>query len=172
MRNANVVTLLVMAALAGCGGSGPDDDLPRRTALLGADTVAVDTVEMTLIGLQRDLIAAMSSPDSATLGRLVDPGFRVHDTRTPEVTPVSVDGSVRPQQISFLEIVAGAMRDRFGDEQFTYSAFPDGETARVYAIGQQGAALTTWRHDRAGWQASQLITMTPRDARRTIEETQ
>jgi hypothetical protein len=118
-----------------------------------------------LVGYQRDLISAVVASDTAMLSQLLSSDFTSHDVRVPETVPMSLGGGDRPQQLAYLEVLAGRLSDSVTPEYHTLQAVPDGGSAVVYAFTADHAIRTEWRNRPTGWQAARMIIMRSEDAR-------
>jgi hypothetical protein len=137
--------------------------------LLGSDRLDADTIEVVLAGLQRELLSALAATDTAFLSRLISAEFKSHDVRVAEATPMSLDGGKRPQQRTYLEVLAGRLSDHVAPEYSTFHVKSDGGSATVYAFGADHAIQTSWRYRSTGWQASQMLLLRPKDARAMMD---
>lgn len=157
------VVAIVSLLIAVC--RSPADDARNTAVLLGSDRIGADTIEVVLAGLQRDLLSAVATTDTAALSRLISADFRSHDVRVSEAIPMSLDGGKRPQQRAYLEVLAGRLSDHVVPEYHTFHVIWDRGSATVYAFGADHAIHTAWRYRSGGWQASRMILLRPEDAR-------
>jgi hypothetical protein len=163
MRYSTVLLVVVSISLPAC--SSPDDDIRNTTVLLGSDQSAADTINAVLVGLQRDLIYGVASADTAMLSHLISGDFISHDVRVREAIPISPDGGNRPQQLTYLEVLAGRLSKHLAADYGNVQVVPSVESATVYAFRADHAIQTQWRYRSAQWQAFRMIIMRPEDAR-------
>jgi hypothetical protein len=160
----SVITAAVAVVLAAC----TTDAAEKRDVdqlLLGSSEPSSDAVETHLRTLQRDLLRALASTDTSTLGRILSSHFTVHDTGDPEAVPVSLGAAYRPRQTRYLQVISGALDRRVDADYQTYHVTYEGEQATTYAIAQQSAVRTTWRQLASEWEATQLILLSAKGAR-------
>jgi hypothetical protein len=168
MRHSTIFVAIGSLLVAGC--RSPSDDARSTAVLLGSDDrIGADTIELVLAGLQRDLLSAVVTTDTAALSRLISADFKSHDVRVSEPTPMSVDGAKRPQQRAYLEVLAGGLSDHVAHEYRTFHVISDGGSATVYTFGADHAIHTVWRYRSRRWQASQMILLRPEDARTMMD---
>jgi hypothetical protein len=163
----SVITAAVAVVLTAC----TTDSAAKRDVdqlLLGSSDASSDAVETHLRTLQRDLLRALAGTDTSTLGRLLSSDFTVHDTDDPEAVPVSLGAPYRPRQMGYLQVMSGALGRRVDAGYQIYHVTYEGEQATTYAIAQQSAIRTTWRHLASEWEATQLILMSAKGARAMI----
>jgi len=164
----SLITAAVAVVLTAC----TTDSAEKRDVdqlLLGGSEAFPDAVETHLRTLQRDLLSALASTDTSTLGRLLSSHFTVHDTDDPESVPVSLGAADRPRQMGYLQVLSGASGRRVDADYQIFHVAYEGEQATTYAIAQLSAIRTTWRQLASGWEATQLILMSPEGARAMIE---
>jgi hypothetical protein len=169
VRNSLVVAAAALLFAAACGDDATERAAPE-TMLLPTDA-AENAVELEIAGLQRRLMGALVAHDTATLRRLLDPGFRAHDTGRLRHDPMALGTPVRPLELTLIEVLAGGLSDRVHDEQPTVRVFPEDDEALVYASSASEVLRTKWRRTTAGWHATHLIIMEAEAARREIRAT-
>lgn len=170
-RLRSVVTAAVAVVLTACA----TDSAEKRDVdqlLLGSSDASSDAVETHLRTLQRDLLRALASTDTSTLGRLLSSHFTVHDTDDTEAVPVSLGSADRPRQMGYLQVLSGALGRRADADYQIFHVTYEGEQATTYAIARLSAVRTTWRLLASGWEATQLILMSAKGARTMIEANQ
>lgn len=167
----SLITAMVAVVLMACTtDSAEERDVDQ--VLLQSSEATPDTVETHLRTLQRDLVRALGSTDTSTLGRILSSHVTAHDTGEPESVPVSLGAANRPRQIGYLQILSGALGRRVDADYQTLHVSHEGEQAITYAIAQQSAIRTTWRQLASGWEATQLILLSAKGARAMIEANQ
>ena len=109
MRYSTVLLIAVGVSLPACSSS--DNDVRYTAVLLGSNQSAADSIHAVLVTLQRDLLSGVAAADTALLSQLISGDFISHDVRVPERVPMSPGGGHRPQQITYLEVMAGRLRN-------------------------------------------------------------
>jgi hypothetical protein len=157
---------VMILTVAACGPTERGEP-PREHALLQAQA-ASEELNLELAALQRALAVALPAHDTVTLRRLLGPEFRVTDTRTPQPNPLSPGSPVQPREISYIEVLAGAMMNRFEVEYHTFGTVIAGSDTLAYALAKDDVLRTRWRRGPDGWYASHLVIMHSEGARKEL----
>jgi hypothetical protein len=164
-----VVALITLGLATGCHDRSARDGA-ANPVLLGEPVASADTLETQLIGLKRNLVAALINADAASLGGLIAADFRVYDTRSTGGGAVSLGRGERPAELSYIEVLAGSLGDGIDGSFDSFHVTHDDAHAVVYAIGMHIALRSAWRRSVDGWQATQVIVGSRDAAQRMIDE--
>jgi hypothetical protein len=148
----SILLPVLLSLLLSCEKPGRADGW-AESALLIAPMSPADTLQSHLVRRLRHLLEAATAQDSASIANLITADF------------VAVDSRVRSpwftrqwtgEELTYWQVVAGRLSDRFDHDYSDFSAEIKGDVAHVFAFGLTQDISTVWSYRETSWRANNL----------------